>query len=581
MERIMFRAVTVALVLLVTTSVFAEIRSTPELRIAILGNPAHQVPWTDEGLEKLKAIGFNEVQLNIAWSSHPFGESLNLIDIVTVPGEVEQPGTAERRAEIGRRLRLAKKHGLRTLFHFGSPFAEYNPYSGTVYPNHVDDDLTFDSWYDILNPKVRDHELALLREFRRQFPDVDDILVYTYDQYAWETPEFQYNRFSYGVPLSERLPGYLAALHAVWTQGRPGKARMWWEPWELSAGEVYAVLPKLPRADFGLIIHANIGEGILALPADLWLRNTARLCRDLGLPVVAESVFSSATQELQPLLIPAPRLVDEEYAAFLRVPGIVGIKEYFGIDTAAADLDLDLLQRRLHDPSRSSDEIMERITSRFGAAQADVRAYLDLLSDAFQSFPWDASWSAMALGLASVDHGWTGATIQAESWNTPSWQSTRRTTYMKTDDTQPPFWMLEDVELRCRLAAETLDKASDLAVRVLDELSAPSDKVQFQRIQHDVNFFRRVTWSYALHIRETNVAQMLRQDLAANRPMTSALVKELGKLLDSDVANQNAQGRVVEMRRLFLSDPPAFVRRYLIPTAITSHERGRWTLTTR
>ena len=55
-------------------------------------------------------------------------------------------------------------------------------------PYHVDD-VTFDSWYDILNPKVRDHELDLLREFSRRFPDVEDILVYTYDQDAWETPE--------------------------------------------------------------------------------------------------------------------------------------------------------------------------------------------------------------------------------------------------------------------------------------------------------------------------------------------------------------------------------------------------------
>ena len=53
---------------------------------------------------------------------------------------------------------------------------------------------------------------------------------------------------------------------------------MWWEPWELSAGEVYAILPKLPRASFGLIIHANIAEAQLALPVDGWFRLTARLC---------------------------------------------------------------------------------------------------------------------------------------------------------------------------------------------------------------------------------------------------------------------------------------------------------------
>ena len=39
----------------------------PEIRIGIIGNPVHKVAWTDESVAKLKAIGFNEVQLNIAW----------------------------------------------------------------------------------------------------------------------------------------------------------------------------------------------------------------------------------------------------------------------------------------------------------------------------------------------------------------------------------------------------------------------------------------------------------------------------------------------------------------------------------
>lgn len=84
-----------------------------------------------------------------------------------------------------------------------------------------------------------------------------------------------------------------------------------------------------------------------------------------------------------------------------------------------------------------------------------------------------------------------------------------------------------------------------------------------------------------MHLRETNVAQLLRQDLEAGRPMTEALVKELGALLDADVANQGGQGRVVKMRRLYRENPEAFVRRYLIPTEVTPTERGQFTLTTR
>jgi hypothetical protein len=567
---------------LATPQLFSQAPGPPNIRIAILGDPAHQVAWTDEAMEKLKAIGFNTVQLNIAWGSRPFGEALDLVDVVTVPGESELPGTAARRAEIKRRAVLAKRHGLRLLFHFGSPYMDRNPYSGDVprIPYHVDD-TTFDSWYDVLNPKVRDHEVALLRELRRQFPEVDDILVYTYDQDAWETPEFQYNKFSYGIPLSDRLPGYLAALHQTWTEGRSGNARMWWEPWELSAGQVYTILPKLPRSDFGLIIHSNIAEAQLALPVDGWFRITARMCRGLGLPVVAESFFASASEEIEPLSIPSPRLVDEEYAAFLGVPGIVGIKEYYGINTPVRDFDIDLLQARLKNPSRSTIELERDITARFGSAQPDVLAFLDLLSDARQTYPWDASWFAREIGRASTDHGWSAATIRGMSADTPSWESTRHARFMKTDAAQPHFWMLEDVELRCKLAADTLDKARDLGARIIAELPDARDKAQFQQIQGDLDVFRRVSRSYALHLRETNIAQMLRQDLAASRPMTPALVEELHGLLDADVANQHGSGRVVEMRRLYAESPEDFIRRYLIPTDSTQGERGMFTLTTR
>jgi hypothetical protein len=153
--------------------------------------------------------------------------------------------------------------------------------------------------------------------------------------------------------------------------------------------------------------------------------------------------------------------------------------------------------------------------------------------------------------------------------------------FMKTDNGQPHFWMLEDMELRCELTADTLEKASNLGARILGELTEARDKAQFQQIQDDVDIFRRVSRSYALHLRETNIAQMLRQDLAAGRPMTPALVEELHRLLDSDAANQEGRGRVVEMRRLFAQNPEEFVRRYLIPTDLTQNEKGFFTVTTR
>src|SRR5271170_2237478 len=115
-------------------TLWAQTPAIPALRIGILGDPMHQVVWSDDSLERLKAIGFNAVQLNIAWGGRPFGEALNLFEVVTVPGDTEMAGVAERRAEIKRRVALARKHGLRTLFHFGSPHSNRDPYTGEIPP---------------------------------------------------------------------------------------------------------------------------------------------------------------------------------------------------------------------------------------------------------------------------------------------------------------------------------------------------------------------------------------------------------------------------------------------------------------
>jgi hypothetical protein len=103
----------------------------------------------------------------------------------------------------------------------------------------------------------------------------------------------------------------------------------------------------------------------------------------------------------------------------------------------------------------------------------------------------------------------------------------------------------------------------------------------FEQIQKDGDYFRRVARSYALHLRETNVAQMLREDLAAGRPMIPRLVEEMQHLLAADVENQWGRGRVIEMERQFREDPAAFVRAQLVPTDERLREKGTFSLTTR
>jgi hypothetical protein len=168
-------------------------------RIGFLGEPASSIPfqyispveWNIDNIARLKALGFNTIQINVAWGPRPGDEPLNLEDIVELTPEQQvrypQPvplrcdPSPERRAArkqaMHDRIGFCRKVGLRTLFHFGAPFNAHVTY-GDNPPNCIMDDKVI----------VR-YEL-LLETFAREFPGVDDILVYTYDQDAWLCNEF-------------------------------------------------------------------------------------------------------------------------------------------------------------------------------------------------------------------------------------------------------------------------------------------------------------------------------------------------------------------------------------------------------
>jgi hypothetical protein len=568
-------------ILLVIAVLSGVAEATPPLRVGMLGNPATQPAWDDGNVQKLVDAGFNTVQLNIAWGSRPNNEPLNLNDVVALPGDTLDPAVAKRQPELRRRIDLAKKHGLRTLFHFGSPFMWRNPDTGEVKRHKGDAFAGKPPWFDVDNPKVVAYETGLLKAFIKKFGDVDDILIYTYDQDAWQASQFQTDAVKRGVPLHERLPPYLVKLHELWTN-RDGEHRMWWEPWELSAGQIYKIIPQLPTENFGLMIHNNIAEAQINKPVDLWYRTVTKMCRDRGIPVCGEGYFTAMTEEVQSLSIPCPRLVDEQYLAMTAVPGIVGVKEYFGVDTRVADLNRAIFTARVQHPEATTDQLIDQITAHFGDEQRDLKKIVEETSEAMRHMPFEASWHLRYISKASIDHGWTAATIHGAMADTPSWNSTRHAMFMKCDNSQPHPDMLEDVQLRCEIAAGHMKAALDALPAVVAKLPAGADRAMFERLQKDLDHFHRVTMSFALHLRETNVAMLLRGDVEANRPLQATLIEEMKRLLNADVETQHGKGRVVEMRDQFASDPAKFVNeKLLVVEPKKPYERGVFTLTTR
>jgi len=105
---------------------------------------------------------------------------------------------------------------------------------------------------------------------------------------------------------------------------------------------------------------------------------------------------------------------------------------------------------------------------------------------------------------ARVDHGWSAAFIRGQQANTPAWRSTRKVIFMMTT-TRNRLLAARRYSVALQIAADH-QQALTVGNQILSLVSDPPKEL-FTQIQHDADYFRRVCLSYALHIRETNIAQ--------------------------------------------------------------------------
>jgi hypothetical protein len=518
------------------------------IRVGFLGIPDsihHRlgvVPWTLGTLGQLKELGFNTIQLNVAWGARPGDEPLNLEDVVELTPEqhAAYPQVVELQCEHGlearekrrdalrHRISLCRASGMRTLFHFGAPYNAHCRY-GDGPPNCL------------MDPKVLKRYELLLEAFVRDFPGVDDILVYTYDQDAWLCSEFGPCPRCLGIPLSERLVPFLNGLAAQWQRLSPG-GRFWWEPWELSAGQVLDCVENVdPGNGFSLALHSNIAEVMATMPVDRWLKNTVSLAGRRGIPAIVEYWLGGPSEELETFYRLAHPLVTlRGLKAIHAVPGLWGIKEYFGLNPTVEDPNLRMTGLFLADPSIAEEDALHALALPYGAAADAMIEFWRLTSDGMELFPWETSWYIREIGRSRTDHSLTAATLRGQQCHTPSWDSTRAAIFMKTDDRQPDPWMLEDVQIRCRMAADRWQKARALGERILERIPAGL-ATDFSRNLKDLGGLIRRTLAYAYHLRETNLVTILRRAGEMGMPVPQKAVDELLTVLRADLANHTAE----------------------------------------
>jgi len=528
--------------------------------IGIVGNPSvPDVSWSDRELDQIKSMGVNMVQLSIAWGGKPANEVLNLEDL-----------DAEQREIFTYRINQAKKHNLKTIAHFGIPrMINYNPVRPAC----------------ILDPAIQKKYEELLTDFMVSFPDVDDVLVYTFDQRAWLCSEFGPCPRCSGIPLDERLPGFLNMLNASMQKCRKN-TRLWWKPWELSKGQVVAILSKVKPAHFGLVLNPSSSNEVYpfnerSFKSDLGVKRLVRLAKDNDIPVIGE--FDHTLYK--PLYLIEdffPRLIYEQMIGWKEMQGVVGVKEYYGFAPTTFSVNASMLKAWMKSPDKALDVLLREIAEPYGQSNSHlIISAWEFVSQSVESYPWDITYLIGPLGLSrsgGSSHNWEPATIPNATWDTPIWKTSRRSNFMLTEEPKVHPWMFEDAGLRLEdsaalsfQAVELYNQAITLGTHELNDLRNQRDIVL--KTAHSLR-------AKSLHLLETLAAQDARM-VQYDDTQFNLVKKRLEQLLEKDIKNQNNAAEVSQKYRDFQKDPKGWLLTNLNPR---SHETnatidwGKWIL---
>ena len=502
--------------------------------MGIVGNPSvPDIRWSDEELEQIKALGVNVVQLSIAWGNKPANEVLNLEDL-----------DAEQRAKFAFRIEQAKKHGLKTMAQFGIPrMIEESPVQPAC----------------ILDPAVQKKYRDLLTDFMKSFPEVDDVLVYTFDQRAWLCSEFGPCPRCTGLPLDERLPGFLNLLNDTMQSCRPN-TRLWWKPWELSKGQVVAILDKVNPAHLGLVLNPSTSNEVYpfddrSFKSDLGVKRLVRMALERDIPVIGE--FDHTLYK--PLYLIEdffPRLIYGQMVGWKEMQGVVGVKEYYGFAPSTFSVNAAMLRAWMKSPHASLDTLLEEIAAPYGpeAAPLLIQAW-EYTAQSVEAFPWDTTYLIGPMGLDrhhDGSHGWEPASILNATWDTPIWKANRRANFMLTEENKAHPWLFEDAGLRLEDCAALGFKAVALYDQAIQAGGSKTDDI---RVQRDVVWkTARAVRGISCHFLETLAAHDARTVQSDERQF-GLVVKRLESLLKKDLENQGEQAAVAQKLAEFQRDP--------------------------
>jgi len=278
------------------------------------------------------------------------------------------------------------------------------------------------------------------------------------------------------------------------------------------------------------------------LPVDRWFKNMCHLAAKRGIPVIGEYFLGGASEELEPLVnLSHPLVTLRGLKALAAVSGISGIKEYYGLAPDREDVNLRMTGLFFSNPHITEGEAIRLLAKPYGKAAEDIAMFWQLTSEGMELFPWETSWAIREVGRSRLDHSLSAAILREAGWSTPSWRSTRHSIFMRVEPAAPPGpWMLEDIQLRCEQSARSMSQAIELGNRSLGNI--PQNLLDaFKLNLADLSAFRRRALAYAYHLRESNLAALLRKAREQGQPVPDRMAAELLMIMKTDLANFNAE----------------------------------------
>jgi hypothetical protein len=254
---------------------------------------------------------------------------------------------------------------------------------------------------------------------------------------------------------------------------------------------------------------------------------------------------------------------------------LTGIKEYYGNMPDKEDPNLRMTGIFFNNPDISDKSALATLAQPYNEAAQGVAAYWKLSSEAIEMYPWDVSWRAREVGRSNPRHPTTAAVLKGASWQTPEWQSNRRTAFLRTDQTDSPnFWMREDIQLRFEQSASKLQAAIAAAQSVQGKIPVAYQPTFDKSVEELAGLKTRVL-SYAYHLRESNLSDLIRDAAKQGLKVNERNAQELRSLLVQDQKNMGSEEPMRSAITLFDSDFDKFLKTYFLPSA-PSGKNDNW-----